>query len=43
MHPEEQVLEVHQYTLFSHFRNALFNVNLGQNMLKNVYFFGKKL
>jgi len=41
MHPEEQALEAHHYTLFRHFRNAFFSKTLGQNMLKNAYFLEK--
>jgi len=39
--PGEKALEAHQHTLFRHLKNAFFSRNLGQNMLKNVYFLKK--
>jgi len=42
MRPEEQALEAHQHTLFRDLKNAFFNRNLDQNVLKNAYFFEKK-
>jgi len=38
----EKALEAHQHTLFRYLKNAFFSRNVGQNMLKNAYFFGKK-
>jgi len=37
----EKALEEHQHTLFRHLKNVFFSRNLGQNMLKNAYFFEK--
>jgi len=37
-----KALEVHQHTLFRHFKIEFFSRNLGQNMPKNTYFFRKK-